>query len=102
MKSIRDIYKIGYGPSSSHTIGPVRAAEMFSKRNPRAFYFRVKLYGSLSATGRGHKTDVALKKTLLPKNVEIVWMKEELPLHPNGMIFEAYDESETLMDSWEV
>ncbi|MFW6094927.1 MAG: L-serine ammonia-lyase [Bacteroidota bacterium] len=102
MKSIKEIYKIGYGPSSSHTIGPGIAAEIFRKRNPDAINFRVKLYGSLSATGKGHQTDHALKKALLPNNVDIKWNKEELPLHPNGMILEDFDDSGNIADSWTV
>lgn len=90
MQSIREIYKIGYGPSSSHTIGPVRASNIFKKKNPKANDFRVTLYGSLAATGKGHHTDVAIEKTFKPSNVEIIWVAdEELPLHPNGMKFEV-------------
>src|SRR6056297_2094342 len=101
MQSIRELYKIGYGPSSSHTIGPVRAADIFQKRNSNAKYFRVTLYGSLAATGKGHHTDLALKKTLLPRDVEIVWnIEEELPLHPNGLLFEAIDGDDKVMDKW--
>jgi len=103
MQSIRELYKIGYGPSSSHTIGPVRAADIFQKRNSNAKYFRVTLYGSLAATGKGHHTDLALKKTLLPRDVEIVWnIEEELPLHPNGLLFEAIDGDDKVMDKWTV
>jgi len=91
MQSIREIYKIGYGPSSSHTIGPVRASVIFLEKNPEIENFKVTLYGSLAATGKGHQTDVAIEKAFSPKNVEIVWKsEEELPLHPNGMLFEAY------------
>lgn len=102
MNSIREIYKIGYGPSSSHTIGPGIAAEIFKKRNPDAKSLRVKLYGSLSATGKGHQTDHALKKALLPNNVDIQWNKEELTLHPNGMILEAFDDNGNIADNWTV
>lgn len=102
MKSIKEIYKIGYGPSSSHTIGPGIAAEIFRKRNPEAINFRVKLYGSLSATGKGHQTDHALQKAFLPNNVDIRWNKEELPIHPNGMILEAFDDNGNVADSWTV
>ena len=101
MQSIREIYKIGYGPSSSHTIGPVRTSEIFVKRNSKLSNFRVTLYGSLSATGKGHHTDIAIEKTFAPKNVEIVWnMEEELPLHPNGMLFEAINENKEVVDNW--
>ena len=92
MESIRKIYKIGYGPSSSHTMGPKRAAETFNRNNPQATSFRVSLYGSLAATGKGHLTDKAIVDALLPKPVEIVWKPEEfLSFHPNGMKFEALE-----------
>jgi len=102
MQSIRELYKIGYGPSSSHTIGPVRAAEMFKQKNPTARYFRIHLYGSLSLTGKGHHTDSALLKTMLPKDAEIIWHNDNLPEHPNGMLFEALDAKNTVVDSWTV
>ena len=60
MKSIRDVYKIGKGPSSSHTMGPERAAKLFLKKYPAADRYRVVLYASLSKTGRGHGTDLSL------------------------------------------
>ena len=60
MKSIKELYRIGTGPSSSHTMGPRKAAEMFLERHPDAASFKVTLYGSLAATGKGHMTDVAL------------------------------------------
>ena len=64
MKSIREIYKIGKGPSSSHTMGPERAAKLFMGRYPEADSFQVTLYGSLSKTGVGHGTDRVLRDTL--------------------------------------
>ena len=64
MDSISKIYKIGYGPSSSHTMGPQIAAERFLDKNPDADSFYVELYGSLALTGRGHLTDYIIKKTL--------------------------------------
>lgn len=101
MESIREIYKIGYGPSSSHTMGPKKAAETFLLRNPAAAYFRVTLYGSLAATGKGHLTDVAIIKTLMPKPVEFEWLPSiYLPRHPNAMKFEAFDASRNVSDSW--
>jgi len=102
MESIKELFKIGNGPSSSHTMGPEFAAEKFAERNPEAAFFRVTLYGSLALTGKGHMTDYIIKKTL-PERVEIVWKQDEyLPLHPNGMIFEAYDENNNKTDEWEV
>ncbi len=91
MKSIRDIYKIGKGPSSSHTIGPERAAKLFKSEHPDADSFRVVLYGSLSKTGRGHGTDRVLQEVLSPLPTEIIF-SEEMPHgvhHPNTMDFFA-------------
>ena len=90
MKSIREIYKIGKGPSSSHTMGPERAAKIFKEKNPGADAFKVILYGSLSATGVGHGTDRVLREVLAPAPTEIVFSKEELfGAHPNTMDFFA-------------
>jgi L-serine dehydratase len=103
MESLKELFRVGRGPSSSHTIGPQRAAQIFRQRNPLAKSFRVTLYGSLAATGRGHLTDVAIQKTLAPLPVELVWEPEQvLPLHPNGMRFEALDEAGTVQSSWVV
>jgi L-serine dehydratase len=94
MESIRNIYKIGLGPSSSHTMGPKLAAEQFLIYYPQAGSFRITLYGSLAATGKGHLTDAAIVKTLYPYPVELVWEPATfLPFHPNGMKFEAIDET---------
>ncbi|MFO7827498.1 MAG: L-serine ammonia-lyase, iron-sulfur-dependent, subunit alpha [Bacteroidales bacterium] len=103
MQSIREIYKIGYGPSSSHTIGPVRAASLFQEKNPDAKRFKVTLFGSLAATGKGHNTDKALKKTVLPRDIEIIWNADkELPEHPNGMLFEAVNNNDEITNQWTV
>ena len=73
-------------------MGPNRAAELFKEQTPDAASYRVTLYGSLAATGRGHHTDMAINRGLAPKDVEIVWdTKTEKPFHPNGMLFEALD-----------
>ena len=91
MKSIREIYKIGKGPSSSHTMGPERAARLFKKDHPEADSFKVILYGSLSKTGVGHGTDRVLREVLSPLPTEIVFSKEDLQdAHPNTMDFFAY------------
>ena len=90
MKSIREIYKIGKGPSSSHTMGPERAARLFRSEHPEAEAFRVILYGSLSKTGVGHGTDRVLRQVLSPLPTEIVFSDEVLPdSHPNTMDFIA-------------
>ena len=86
MKSIRDIYKIGKGPSSSHTMGPERAAKLFKEKFPDAQSYRVYLYGSLSKTGVGHGTDRVIREVLSPKETEIIFSEEIIPdSHPNTM-----------------
>ena len=86
MKSIREIYKIGKGPSSSHTMGPERASRLFKERYPEADAFQVVLYGSLSKTGVGHGTDRVIRQVLSPLPTEIIFSQEELPnSHPNTM-----------------
>lgn len=93
MESITRLYKIGYGPSSSHTMGPRKAAENFASRHGDARRFEVTLYGSLAATGKGHLTDKAILDILAPiAPTDIVWKPEIfLPFHPNGMTFKSYD-----------
>ena len=66
MKSLKELYRVGKGPSSSHTMGPQRAAKLFQERCPNASYYEVTLYGSLAATGKGHMTDVAIEEVLRP------------------------------------
>ena len=87
MRSIREIYKIGRGPSSSHTMGPERAARAFLTAHPEADGFRVVLYGSLSRTGVGHGTDRVLRETFAPLPAEILFSREPLPAgaHPNTL-----------------
>ncbi len=101
METIKKIYKAGYGPSSSHTMGPNRAAEMFAARTKKANSYRVTLYGSLAATGKGHHTDIAITRGLAPKAVEILWRTDIVkPFHPNGMLFEALDVDGQTVDQW--
>ena len=91
MKSIREIYKIGKGPSSSHTMGPERAAQLFQHRYPQADFFRVTLYGSLSKTGVGHGTDRVLRTVLGEERTKIVFSQERWEgMHPNTMDFSAF------------
>ena len=86
MKSIREIYKIGKGPSSSHTMGPERAARLFKEKYPNADSYRVYLYGSLSKTGVGHGTDRVIREVLSPIPTEIVFSDLTIPdSHPNTM-----------------
>jgi len=99
MKSLRELFRIGKGPSSSHTMGPDNAARIYANRHPEAKSFEVTLYGSLAATGKGHMTDVAIIDVLSKiAPVNIIWEpKVFLPFHPNGMKFTA-DEG----DEWTV
>ncbi len=73
MDTLKNLYRIGHGPSSSHTMAPRRAAGIFVADHPNTASVRVTLYGSLAATGRGHLTDVAIREVLLPRPVEFVW-----------------------------
>lgn len=102
MKSIRDIYKIGKGPSSSHTMGPQKAAQTYLEHHPEARSFHVTLYGSLAATGRGHLTDVAIYDALgKAGTTEIEWQpKTFLPGHPNGMTIAMTDGNGGRHDEW--
>ena len=102
MQSLKKLYRIGLGPSSSHTMGPRRAAERFAERHPNHKTFVVSLYGSLAATGKGHLTDIAIIGGLPSgSDVTIDWQKHEtLPLHTNGMIFKAIGEKGEVLDSY--
>ncbi|MCE5248296.1 MAG: L-serine ammonia-lyase, iron-sulfur-dependent, subunit alpha [Candidatus Polarisedimenticolia bacterium] len=101
MQSIRELFRVGVGPSSSHTMAPRRAAELFKARVPGAARHRVTLYGSLAATGKGHLTDVAVRAALAPAEVEVVFRAgEQLPRHPNGLLFEAFDAAGSPLASW--
>ena len=104
MKSLKELYKIGRGPSSSHTMGPAKAATAFAARHPEAASFEVTLYGSLAATGKGHLTDVAILDALTPvAPAQIVWCPEVfLPFHPNGMKFVSRDASGAVTEEWTV
>lgn len=103
MESIKKIYRVGLGPSSSHTMGPRKAAEQFKNRTPQAAKYRVTLYGSLAATGKGHFTDKAIIDSLAPVEVELVWKPETfLPFHNNAMLFEALDINADVVDKWEI
>lgn len=102
MKSLTELYKIGRGPSSSHTMGPEKAAKLFMARNKSAYSFKVILYGSLAKTGQGHGTDVVLKKTFTkPVDVVFDYENENLP-HPNTMDLFAIDLNGKITDSWRV
>lgn len=103
MESLTELYRIGRGPSSSHTIAPTRAAELFLRENQNAERFQVTLYGSLSKTGRGHMTDTAILDVLGHDRCSIVFSDapvEDLP-HPNTMVFATFDKDGTMTASME-
>ena len=104
MESLKELYRIGKGPSSSHTMGPQKAAQIFAAHHHNAKAFKATLYGSLAATGKGHMTDVAIEEVLKPiAPINIDWKPSVfLPFHPNGMTFSAFDEDEHEVDSWTV
>ncbi len=104
MYSLRELYKIGKGPSSSHTMGPNNAARLFGERHTDAARFEVTLYGSLAATGKGHMTDLAILEVLEPIGpVKINWEPSRfLDYHPNGMLFKAFGADDTLQEEWTV
>lgn len=104
MKTLKELYRIGRGPSSSHTMGPQHAAEIFLEKCSDAAKYVVTLYGSLAATGKGHMTDQAIGDVLKGHGqLEIRWEPQTfLPYHPNGMRFQAYDSQQNLLNDWTV
>lgn len=97
MQSIRELYKIGNGPSSSHTMGPKRAAEWFKNNNAEADRFEVYLYGSLAFTGKGHLTDKIIEQVLKPVETKIIFdMEFECTKHPNTMDLVAFKEGKEI------
>lgn len=104
MQSLRELYRIGIGPSSSHTMGPQAAASAYLQRHPEAKAFEVTLYGSLAATGKGHMTDTAILGILQPyAPVDLRWEPTVfLPFHPNGMKFACFDADGKRVDEWTV
>lgn len=101
MESIKEIYKIGHGPSSSHTMGPKKAAVKFLEKNPNAGRYETVLYGSLAATGKGHLTDFVIGQTFANKKNQILWEpKTFLPRHPNAIKFTAFSDTDEIIDEW--
>lgn len=103
MDTIRHLFRIGNGPSSSHSIGPKRAARYFHEWFPNAARYKVELYGSLAATGKGHMTDISILSELPERRTTICWEPTiNLPRHPNGMKYYAYDSEDELLGDWTV
>ena len=103
MRSIKEIFRVGNGPSSSHTMGPKKAAELFLDKYKNADRFEVTLYGSLAATGKGHFTDAAILSVLGSARTKIIWEpKVFLPFHPNGMKYVAFSSEGKELGNWTV
>lgn len=101
MITLKELFRIGYGPSSSHTMGPRHAAQIFLERYPNVRSYHVTLYGSLAATGKGHMTDYAIQTVLGADRTEIEWKpKTFLPFHPNAMSFRAILDDGTETQPW--
>jgi len=101
MESLHELYRIGPGPSASHTMGPRKAAEILRARFPDAAGYSATLYGSLAATGKGHLTDTAIEQALAPKAVAFDWQPSStLPGHPNGMVLRALDADGKALGEW--
>ncbi|MDD3943043.1 MAG: L-serine ammonia-lyase [Sphaerochaetaceae bacterium] len=98
MESIKELYRIGYGPSSSHTMGPRYAAQRFLSEYPDSVHFEADLFGSLAATGKGHLTDSTLRQVFGDAGKELVvhWFPEEYKsFHPNALALRSYDDAGT-------
>ena len=103
MDTLKEFFKIGAGPSSSHTIGPERATKRVKEKFPDADSYIVELWGSLAATGKGHYTDKIIIETFKPIPVEIIWKPEFVhELHTNGMKFIALDKDKEQIGEWVV
>lgn len=100
MKSLKELYRIGPGPSSSHTLGPQRAATLFKAKYKDAKRYEAELYGSLSLTGKGHLTDYIIIETMKPKECVVFFKTGDNLKHPNTMKLVAYNEQEQVMGEW--
>lgn len=92
MQSLRNLYKVGVGPSSSHTMGPVKATELFLSSCDGCSSYQVTLYGSLALTGKGHGTDKAVVKAFGDRSCNVVFDTTTKCVHPNTMDFVGYDD----------
>ncbi len=99
MKSLRHLYKIGNGPSSSHTMGPEYASKYFLTVAPDADSYKAVLYGSLALTGKGHLTDVSIKDVFGDRNIEVVFDTEtkDIP-HENTLDLIAFKNGEIIAE----
>ena len=98
MQSLKELYKVGNGPSSSHTIGPRNAALYINEKFKNADYIKVYLFGSLALTGKGHLTNKVIEETLNAK-CDIIFDYLTYQSHPNTMIFEMYKDDKQIAKS---
>ncbi len=101
MQAIRELYKMGRGPSSSHTLAPERACRLFTAVNGSFPYYQAELFGSLSLTGKGHCTDQIIRETL-PGPCEVVFSLDWDESFPNGFYLRAYDKDHNEAVRWTV
>lgn len=100
MESLRELFRIGYGPSSSHTMGPRAATEKFLSICPNCGSYQAELYGSLAATGKGHLTDKAIRQVFEKhsKSVNILWFPDIFkPFHPNALTLKGFNENKEIV-----
>lgn len=99
MESLRQLYKIGHGPSSSHTMGPEKACKYILENYSNIDHIIVTLYGSLALTGKGHLTDKIILETLKDIKTTLNYDYKTIKKHPNTMVFEIYSENNTLIET---
>lgn len=102
MESLRELYKCGPGPSSSHTLAPRRACMLFKDHHPEATHYEVELYGSLSLTGVGHHTDKIIMETFSPKPCMVYFRKSWFHSFPNGLVIKGFDYLNNQTSEWTV
>ncbi|MBE6123441.1 MAG: L-serine ammonia-lyase [Erysipelotrichaceae bacterium] len=101
MQAIRELYKVGRGPSSSHTLAPERACRLFVQIFGKYPYYEAELFGSLSLTGKGHRTDGVIEDTL-PGKTDVIFSADWDEEFPNGFYLRAFDGEHVLQHSWTV
>ncbi|MEG0527440.1 L-serine ammonia-lyase, iron-sulfur-dependent, subunit alpha [Amedibacillus sp. YH-ame10] len=102
MKSLKELYRVGPGPSSSHTLGPQRAAALFKEKFHHAHHYEAELYGSLSLTGKGHLTDYIIIETMKPKDCMVLFKAKDNLKHPNTMKLLAYNDNNDILGEWTI
>lgn len=102
MKSLKELFRVGPGPSSSHTLGPQRATKMFIEQYPNAVRYEAQLFGSLSLTGKGHMTDAIIMATCAPTPCTVLFKAGEDLKHPNTMTLSAFNEEDVCIDTWTI